>query len=163
MKKSTLETEEWLDRFAYENPNLVLAWGQGAARQSALVAVFYRKGWSWRGGIPHHPTLSWEPFSPQKIRSGALSALWMDPLRKNGEDTLDGFFANNMAVRSFMSALVQTFSIAGRPQKEAEEVVRRAAEKIYPDYTKRSSILSTLASPARSATAIRVPPPRSTA
>lgn len=145
MSDSVLRTEEWLERFAYENPDSVLVWGQEAARPAALVAIFYKKGWSWQAGAPHQSKLCLGSLSQQKLDPRALRGSWIDPLKRNGEDTLNGFLANNLAVRSFMSALTQTLSIAGRPQKEAEEIVRRAAEKIYPDYAKRLSILSTLA------------------
>lgn len=145
MRDGTSNVEEWLEKFAYENPDAVLIWGRGGIRQAALVSVFYKTGWAWRDGAPYHPRLS-QAVAPQRGGERMVSKnSWADPLSQNGEETLEGFLENNVAARSFLAALVHTLSMAKRPKSEAEEIVRRAAGKMYPDYVKRLRLLSALA------------------
>lgn len=145
MKGGASKAEQWLQRFAHENPDSVLLWGVDGARQAALVAIFYKAGWTWKDGVPHHPKVSIGQATTRCMKSAVTKASWIDPLKRNGEETLEGFLKNNLAASSFMAALVQTLSMARRPQKEAEEIVRRAAEKMYPDYVKRLRALSAMA------------------
>jgi hypothetical protein len=136
MRSGVNKAEQWLQKFAYENPDSVLLWGSASARNAALIAIFYKPGWVWKEGVPSHPRVL-ATNSLRNLKGSMAKSTWIDPLRRNGEETIEGFLANNLAAKSFMSALVQTLSMARRPKKEAEEIVRRAAEKMYPDYAKR--------------------------
>ena len=143
--------ELFLQRFAYENPGIVLAKGSRNARATALIVVFYQSGWVWVDGCPSRKA-EVESFGksvkPEKV--GGRST-WKSPLVIEKEENLEGFLKNNLAASAFIKALEQTLSMAKRPKKEAEEIVRRAAEKIYPDYCER-----VLASANCAATAVSV-------
>ena len=140
-KKSDL----FLQKFAYENPDEVMVLGASGARQCALLSIFYKPGWAWIDGAP---TKKCDGKAAGKGTRQYMRSAWRDPLFMRGEEDIQGFLTNNLVAKVFMQSLTQTLHMARRPIKEANEIVRRAAEKMYPDYALRMKAVSKMASEA---------------
>lgn len=122
-----------LQRVCYEQPDVALALGVKNVRQAVLVYLFFGNDWHWVNGKPVRRT----DFCLGKSSKILPKSAWISPLKSSGEESLAGFLANNFAAKTYFSALELALSMAKRSQGEAEKIIKRAAEKMYPDYVSR--------------------------
>lgn len=119
-----------LQRICYEQPDVALALGVKNVRQAVLVYLFFGADWHWINGKPVRRT----DFCVGKSSKILPKSAWVSPLKSSGEESLAGFLANNFAAKAYFSALDLALSMAKRSKGEAEKIIKRAAEKMYPDY-----------------------------
>jgi hypothetical protein len=122
-----------LQRVCYEQPEVALALGVKNVRQAVLVYLFFGNDWQWFKGNPVKKT---DVGVGGNLRVFQKSA-WVSPLKSSGEESLAGFLENNFAAKTYFSALEVALSMARRSRGEAEEIMKRAAEKMYPEYVSR--------------------------